>query len=109
MIRRFRWWNALCLLPLLNGCASEREPINRVQANALEKSFFVGASLTEDDDDPEFYYRPTVADADYGAAQSGLFTASYAQTTARVRWEITEDLLIARLGYERIEGTTGRG
>ncbi|HEY6079128.1 MAG TPA: hypothetical protein VIW29_10010 [Polyangiaceae bacterium] len=69
----------------------------------------MGASLTQDDDDPEFYYRPTVADADYGAAQSGLFTASYAQTTARVRWEITEELLIARLGYERIEGTTGRG
>jgi hypothetical protein len=109
MIRRFRWWNALCLLPLLTGCAEERAPINRVQANALDKSFFVGASLTQDDDDPEFYYRPTVADADYGAGQSGLFTASYAQTTARVRWEITEELLIARLSYERVEGSTGRG
>ena len=75
---------ALCVA--VSGCAEERDPINKVQANALEKSFFVGASLTSDDDDPQFYYRPTVADVDYGASQGGLFTASYAQTTARIRW-----------------------
>jgi hypothetical protein len=109
MTRSVRWSIAISCLLLLSGCASERAPINRVQPEALQKSFFVGASLTDDSDDPEFYYRPTVADVDYGAAQSGLFTASYAQTTARVRWEITEDKLLARLSYERVEGATGRG
>jgi hypothetical protein len=109
MIRSVRWSLACVLLASLSGCASERAPINRVQPNALEKSFFVGDALSDDADDPQFYYRPTVADVDYGAAQSGLFTATFAQTTARVRWEITEDLLIARLAYERIEGSTGNG
>lgn len=109
MTRSVRWSVALALLASLSGCASERAPINRVQPEALEKSFFVGASLTDDADDPQFYYRPTVADVDYGASQSGLFTASYAQTTARIRWEITEDKLLARLAYERIEGATGNG
>src|SRR5260221_2699062 len=112
MTRSVRWsvaFSLLTLLTLLSGCASERAPINRVQPEALQKSFFVGASLTDDADDPQFYYRPTVADVDYGASQSGLFTASYAQTTARVRWEITEEKLIARLAYERIAGSTGNG
>ncbi|MDF3066310.1 MAG: hypothetical protein K0R38_1911 [Polyangiaceae bacterium] len=109
MNRSVRYCVAFAWLALSSGCASERAPINRVQPEALQKSFFVGASLTEDGDDPQFYYRPTVADVDYGASQSGLFTASYAQTTARVRWEITEDKLLARLAYERIEGSTGNG
>jgi hypothetical protein len=109
MTRSVRWSLACLLLASLSGCASERAPINRVQPNALEKSFFVGESLSDDVDDPQFYYRPTVADVDYGAAQSGLFTATWAQTTARVRWEVTEELLIARLAYERIEGSTGNG
>lgn len=109
MTRSVRWSVAFSLLALLNGCASERAPINRVQPEALQKNFFVGASLTDDEDDPQFYYRPTVADVDYGASQSGLFTASYAQTTARVKWEVTEEKLIARLAYERIEGATGNG
>jgi hypothetical protein len=109
MIRSVRYCVAFALLAFSSGCATERAPINRVQPEALQKSFFVGASLTDDQDDPQFYYRPTVADVDYGAAQNGLFTASYAQTTARVRWEITEDKLLARLAYERIEGSTGNG
>src|SRR5206468_9973865 len=110
MPRSALWSAAFSLLVfLLSGCASERAPINRVQPEALQKSFFVGASLTSDADDPAFYYRPTVADVDYGAGQSGLFTASYAQTTDIVRWEITEDKLIARLAYERIACSTGKG
>jgi hypothetical protein len=109
MTRSVRWLVAFSLLASLNGCATERAPINRVQPEALQKSFFVGASLTDDADDPEFYYRPTVADVDYGAQAGGLFTASYSQTTARIRWEITEDKLIGRLAYERIEGSTGNG
>jgi len=104
-------WSAVFSLVvfLLSGCASERAPINRVQPQALQKSFFVGKSLTDGSDDPKFYYRATVADVDYGASQSSLFTATYAQPTNIVGWEITEDKLIARLAYERIAGTTGNG
>jgi hypothetical protein len=87
------------------SCASERAPINRVQANALEKSFFVGDDLADPKDNPEFYYRPTIVDVDYGASQDQLFTASGAQTMARINFEITEDLLVARLTYERIADT----
>ena len=90
---------ALCVF----GCAQERDPINRVQANALAKSFFVGADLQSPADDPEFYMRGTVVDVGYGAGADGLFTSTYAQPVSRIRWEITEDVLIARLTYERID------
>src|SRR5262245_60677273 len=91
------------------GCAEERAPINRVQANALAKSFFVGADLKSAQDDPEFYMRGTVIDVGYGASQDGLFTATYAQPVSRIKWQITEDYLNARLAYERIEGTDTKG
>jgi hypothetical protein len=91
---------------LAGACAEERPPINRVQPNALAKNFFVGA-VGNPEDDPEFFYRPTVVDVDYGAGQSSLFTASYAQTLVRIRWEVSEDLLLARLSYDRIDGTSG--
>src|SRR6185436_4320347 len=85
------------------GCASERAPINRVQADALAKSFFVGADLKSSDDDPEFYTRSTVVDVGYGAMQDGLFNSSWAQADlSRIKWVIQENLLIARLTYERI-------
>jgi hypothetical protein len=91
------------------GCAQERPPINRVQADALAKSFFVGAKLNDASDDPEFYMRGTVVDVGYGAAQDGLFTSTYAQPVSRIRWEITDGLLNARLAYERIQGTDSKG
>jgi hypothetical protein len=91
------------------GCAEERAPINRVQANALAKSFFVGTDIRDPGDDPEFYMRVTVVDAAAGAGNDGLFTASDAQPTTRVRFEIAEDLLIARLTYELVDNTDGKG
>lgn len=97
------------LVLALAGCAQEREPINRVQANALKKSFFVGEDLTSTADDPEFYKRDTVVDVGYGAAQDGLFTSTYAQPVSRIRWEITENALNARLSYERIKGSDNKG
>jgi hypothetical protein len=101
----------LCaFLALLGGtsCASERAPINRVQANALKKSFFVGDDLSDQTDNPEFYYRATIVDVDYGDPRGGLFTAGN-ENMARIKFEITEDLLVARLTYERVAGTTGVG
>ncbi|WP_437670938.1 hypothetical protein [Sorangium sp. So ce131] len=91
------------------GCAEERDGIDRVQKNALPKSFFVGDDLKDIADDPEFYMRGTIVDVGYGAAQDGLFTSTYAQPVSRIKWEITENQLNARLAYERIEGTDGKG
>jgi len=97
------------LSALLAGCAQERAPINRVQPYALKKAFFVGQDFVSTADDPEFWARTTVTDVGYGAAQDGLFTSTYAQPMSRVKWQVTEDLLIARLAYERITASDGKG
>jgi hypothetical protein len=91
------------------GCAAERAPINQVQANAMSKSFFVGKDLSSSADDPEFYMRNTVIDVPYGASQDGLFTATYAQPLGRIKWEISEQYLIARQTYQHIENSDGKG
>ncbi|XXT16216.1 hypothetical protein WME94_38890 [Sorangium sp. So ce429] len=91
------------------GCAEERQEMNRVQSDALAKSFFLGSDLRDIVDDPEFYMRGTVVDVGYGAAQDGLFTSTYAQPVSRIKWEVTEHQINARLAYERIEGTDGKG
>ena len=94
---------------LASGCAEEREPINRVQPNVLDKSFFVGKDLQDPSDDPEFYTQGTLVDVGYGAEQDGLFTSTYAQQTSRIKWEITEGSLIARLTHERIDNSDEKG
>src|SRR5439155_13926460 len=99
---------AVSILVLVAGCASERPPIDRIQPNALTKSFFVG-ELADPADDPEFYMRTTVVDVASGAGSDGLFTSSDAQPTARVRFEITEHLLVARLTYELVQDTDYKG
>ena len=91
------------------GCAQERPSINRVQPDALAKSFFVGEDLVGHDDDPEFFAQGTVVDVGYGAAQDGLFTSTYAQPVTRVKWEIREDQLIGRLTYQRVDDTDHKG
>ena len=91
------------------GCAQERPPINRVQPNALAKSFFVGASLSDPSDDPEFYSRPTLIDVGYGAAQDGVFTSTFSQPISRIKWVIQEDMLVGRITYERIADSDHKG
>lgn len=91
------------------GCAEEREPINRVQPDAVVKSFFVGADFVDNADDPSFYARSVVTDVGYGAAQDGLFTSSYAQPPTVIKWEIRKDLLIGRIVYSRIDTSDGKG
>ncbi|HEY0840998.1 MAG TPA: hypothetical protein VGD74_12485, partial [Vulgatibacter sp.] len=105
-----RWPIAASLFVLLSftGCAEERDPINRVQPNALEKAFFVGEDLDDPSDDPEFYSQATLVDVGYGAGQGDLFTSS-TQQLARMKWTIQEDLLIGRITYERIQGSDGKG
>jgi hypothetical protein len=100
---------ALAAALLCAACAEEQPPIDRVQPNYFDKAFFVGSDLLDPLDDPEFYSQGTLVDVGYGAAQSGLFTSTYAQPLNRVKWTITEDMLIARLAYERIRGSDGKG
>ncbi|HQP37199.1 MAG TPA: hypothetical protein PLI95_18570, partial [Polyangiaceae bacterium] len=77
------------------GCAQEREPIVRVQPNALDKSFFIGA-LADASDDPEFYWRGYVTDGSSSQEQIGVGSWSHVD---RIRWEVTEDRLIAHKAY----------
>jgi hypothetical protein len=79
------------------GCAAERPAIDRVNANALSKHFFVGADLSDAKDDPEFFWRNYVVGA--SAAQSLVGVGSWGGVD-RIKWEITEDLLIARKSYQ---------
>ncbi|MBL0194481.1 MAG: hypothetical protein IPQ09_09730 [Myxococcales bacterium] len=92
-----------------SGCAGERPPIDQVQSGVLPKEFFVGKDLASVDDDPEFYFRTTVVDVAPGAGSESLFTASDAQPTVRIRWEVTQNLLVARLAYELVDATDGKG
>jgi hypothetical protein len=100
---------ALLISPMVTGCAEERDSINRVQADAMAKAFFVGEKLHEASDDPEFFMRVTVVDVAFGANSDGLITSTDGQPTVRIRWEITEDLLVARLTYELIEDSDFKG
>lgn len=99
----------LAALGVIAGCAEERDPINRVQPNALPKSFFVGENFLGTDDDPEFWTQATLIDVGYGGSQDGLFTSTYAQPVGRIKFTIQEEYLIARLTYERIKGSDHKG
>ena len=115
MSRKTTMWKRASLVAaaglavLASGCAEEREPINQVQPNVLDKSFFVGKNLLDSSDDPEFYAQGTLIDVGYGASQNGLFTSTYAQPLSRIKWVIQEKELVGRLTYERIENSDGKG
>jgi hypothetical protein len=100
---------ASAVVLLLAACAEQQAPINRVQPNYYDKSFFVGQDYQGTQDDPEFYSQATLVDVGYGAGQDGLFTSTYAQPLARVKWTVTEDMLVARSAYERVAGSDGKG
>ncbi|MBK7860467.1 MAG: hypothetical protein IPJ65_18015 [Archangiaceae bacterium] len=99
----------LAAFALLAACAKEQPVINRVQPNYVKKSDLIGANYKSSADDPEFYAQGTLVDVGYGAGQDGLFTSTYAQPMTRIKWSITENLLIARLAYERISNSDGKG
>jgi len=91
------------------ACAEERPPIDRVQPDSLEKTFFVGEKLQDTSDDPEFYEQATLIDVGFGATQDGLFTNTYAQPLNRIKFQITENYLISRITYERVADSDGKG
>ncbi len=99
---------ALCVQGYSVGCAGERDPISRVQPNALPKTFFLGNDLKSPLDDPSFYARTTIVDVGFGATQSDLFVGNPSELSI-LKWEIAEDKLIGRLAYEQIESTDGKG
>src|SRR5688500_18922439 len=106
MTRRNSWLLALALsTPLVVGCAEERAPINRVQANALDKQFFVG-ELQSSADDPEFYWRNFVVDG--SEAQSLVGIGSWSGVD-RIRWDVQEHLLVARKSYSVSPGADDKG
>ncbi len=75
----------------LAGCAQNVGDINRVQPNYWKKSDFQG----------EWYIRQTIADVPPSVAFS--FVGDTLQME-KIRWEITEDYLVAYRSYERIPG-----
>lgn len=87
------------------GCAEEREPINRVQADALAKSFFVG-NLKDQNDNPVFYWRNFVVDGT--EAQSMVGIGSWGGVD-KIRFEITENMLFARKAYPISDGADDKG
>jgi hypothetical protein len=100
----------LSLVALVVGmstsCAEERDPINRVGPHALDKSFFVGPSLSDPSDDPEFYWRSYVVDG--GMSQSLIGIGSWSGVE-RIRWVVDRDYLYAHRSYQWIEGGDDKG
>ncbi len=108
-LRGVGWLGLLSVVWVLSaGCAESRAPINRVQAGALDKSFFVGTSLSDPSDDPEFYMGHRIIDEPYGVGQ-GFWMYQSMGSLARIKWEIQETLLIGRLTYERIQNSDHHG
>lgn len=103
--------STLALAALVLACATgagckERDPIFRVQDGALPKQFFVGQDLVDPSDDPEFFWRNYVVDGSVSQSLVGIGSWSHVD---RVRWEVTEDLLIARKAYQIADGQDDKG
>ncbi|HNZ23246.1 MAG TPA: hypothetical protein PKL24_13980 [Polyangiaceae bacterium] len=88
------------------GCAEEREPIDRVQPNVLKKSFFVGEDLHDSSDDPEFFMRAYSVGSSYDQPSFYYGTGSGVD---RVRFEITENMLLVRKAYQIGRGRDDKG
>ncbi|MBW2459950.1 MAG: hypothetical protein JRI68_36010 [Deltaproteobacteria bacterium] len=59
-------------------------------------------------DNPEFWTQASIIDVGFGT-QGYLLPSTFTQEPHRIKWEITENLLLGRLPYERIDGTDGKG
>jgi len=87
---------AVALVGVSTGCNGERPTVNRVQANAVEKAVFEG----------EWHYLQTVIDTPHTIEWTFVGEQSRLE---KIRWEIQEDLLIARRSYEWIRDGEGPG
>lgn len=90
----------------LGACAEEREPINKVQANVLPKKFFLGDNLQDASDDPEFRMKSFVVDS---AVSSTGYSIGEFSAVDRIRWEVTENMLVGRRAYQESPGADNKG
>lgn len=111
--RRSRLRAALAALALsaLGGsattsCGIERPAIDLRQPDGMRKSFFVGANLRDNSDNPEFYMNNFVVASP--ADQSLVAVGSYDQVD-RIVWEVQEGYLIGRKAYEFVTNRDGYG
>ncbi len=85
------------------GCGKQKQPIDRVGTNAVEKRFFQNSS---------WYFSRTVIDVDYEGGLLGSFPGDTAldfqgsdlAAMPRIRWVIEEKTLLAFRDYELLEG-----
>jgi hypothetical protein len=98
------------------GCMQERPAINRVQPNFVDKNDFIPveyAALTTTGQTPEeltprmlarepvFYTQTTII----AKPTHGGFTGMTQYTAAdKIRWEVTENFLLARQAWEYVHG-----
>lgn len=97
-VSQMRYLSTALLLLTSMACAPSVKSVDRTQPNAVKKTQFAGL----------WYYRPTVTKVDAEAP----FYPGMTGGTEKVRWEITEDRLIAYRSYEFIpyaEGLTDEG
>ncbi len=111
-----------CAAPTtMSGCAEERPAINRVQPDYVRKSELIPSqfsaivrageswrdrtrppTLTASDvaREAQWYHQITVLDKPATTGSSGV---SYYTQVERIYWEVTENMLIARQAYERLQ------
>ena len=85
-------------LAMALGCAPDVSTVDRTQPNAINKSQFEGI----------WYHRATIIEADPEAGDTEGLTSN----SEKIRWDITEGLLIAYRSYEFVpyaEGLTDEG
>lgn len=102
-----------CATGLASGCAEERDPINRVQLNAITKSFLIGERYDDPADDPEFYARTMVIDVPYGESGADfLMFTNTINSVSKIKWSFegtSGDFLVGRITFERVGDTDGKG
>jgi hypothetical protein len=96
----------LCLPAIVGGCSEERPEINRVQPNGYPKSFFLGEKIADPSDDPVFFMRGYTVGHTHAQSEMTVGTGT---GTDKIRWEITEDKLIARKAYQTVQGRDDKG
>ncbi len=79
---------------LIAGCAAERDPIDRVQPNVIDKKMLAG----------EWYYGRTVVDVPASNGFTAVGRTDYAGLT-QIRWDIQEQVLYGRRTTELIDNT----
>lgn len=87
------------------GCAGTREDINRVQPNAVRKNDLVG-DYRNGKEAPDFYMRSLIVEVQ---RTNPWVSDGLQDLTRRVRFEITENFLVARNAFEYIQNSDGKG